>query len=353
MTKQLAFALFLLFAALLLIQQQPLAWAAAPMQAATPTPQAKEEETDAFTLDALAARLDALQAQVDEMAVLIAHHDEEMEAMMTEHHEAPTGGQANQVTTAVYLLDTAGLHDLDVRLNEEKELQPADAGRVARVARLLSSVSWPDDLSADAANLIDLLEQLAAALGEDDLEAAAPLATEAHEVQHDFSHAAEHWLGELKAPAEISDSTHQAFRVTSAVYLLDAAGLHDLDVRLNQEKELQPSDASRVAHVARLLTTVDWPEPLATQAVTLTQMLNELTTALADDDLASAAPLATQAHEVQHGLSHTAEQWLSETMGEHGHGEEEAPHNHAGEDNHHQEEGDEKEGDEHDHGSGG
>jgi hypothetical protein len=353
MTKQLAFGLILIFATILLVQQQPLAWAAASIQAATPTPQAEEEEADALTLEALAARLDALQAQVDEMAVVMMHHNEEMAAMMEEHHEGVADGYAHTVATALYLLDTAGLHDLDVRLNEEKALQPADAGRVAPIARLLSSVTWPDELATDAANLIDVLEQLAAALGDDDLENAAPLATQAHEVQHDFSHAAEQWLGEMGAPAEIDDKAGQSFRVTSAVYLLDTAGLHDLDVRLNEEKTLQPSDAGRVARLARLLTTVDWPAPLATQAMTLTQVLHDLTSALTDDDLATAAPLATQAHEVQHDLSHAAEQWLHEAMGEPGHHEEGASNNHAEAGDHHAEEGEEKEDGGHNHGSGG
>jgi len=322
MTKKLSFATILLLGAFLLLMWQPPALAAPFAQSSTPTPTPAEEAPAAAeetepTLQDLLARVDALQARIAELE----------EQMATAHS---TSADANQMTTAVYLLDTAGLHDLDVRLNEEEVIEPSDAGRVARVTRLLSSVDWPEALAADATALIDLLGQLVTALTEDDLAAAAPLATQVHETQHDFSHAVEHWLGEA---ATTHESAGQAFRVTSAVYLLDTAGLHDLDVRLNEEGVIEPSDAGRVARVARLLSSVDWPEPLVTKAMTLTNVLTELTTALTDDDLETAAPLATLAHDVQHDFSHAAEHWLGEAMGAHGEEEEgEEEMNGAGDD---------------------
>lgn len=324
--KKLIVTAALLLGAFLWVMPAPMT--AAPLaDEATPTP-AEEAATAAVTTTAattateptvaeLLARLDALQAQVDELE---AHH-------AADHTEA----DANQVGTAVYLLDTAGLHDLDVQLNEEKVINPSDAGRVTRLVRLLSSVVWPEALATDAHALQELLAQLATALTDDQVEEAAPLATQVHEAQHDFSHAVEHWLGEAETPTA---DAGQAFRVTSAVYLLDTAGLHDLDVRLNEEKVIDPSDAGKVARVARLLATVDWPDALATEAVTLTTVLSDLSTALADDNLEAAAPLATQAHEVQHDFSHGAEHWLGEQMG--------ADHEEAGA----------AEGDDHDHAAG-
>lgn len=288
---------------------------AAPFADSTPTPAPAEEPanavitetatTTATTLTDLQARIDALQAQVDELAA---------------HHAEPETTDVNQVTTAVYLLDTAGLHDLDVRLNEEGVIEPSDAGRVARVWRLLAAVAWPEPLATEIVTLTTALADLSTALENDDLAAAAPLATLVHETQHDFSHAVEHWAEDAHAPAH---SAGQAFRVTSAVYLLDTAGLHDLDVRLNEEEVIEAGDSGRVARVARLLGTVDWPEPLATEVVTLTTVLTDLATALENDDLATAAPLATQVHEVQHDFSHAAEHWLGELTGHH---DEEANH---------------------------
>lgn len=317
----------------------PVSMAAAPVAdetTPTPTPAAEVAATAVTTtavvteptVTELLARLDALQAQVDELA---AHH-------AAEH----TAADATQVGTAVYLLDTAGLHDLDVQLNEEKVINPGDAGRVTRLVRLLSSVVWPEALATDAHGVLALLDQLATALTDDQVDAAAPLATQVHEAQHDFSHAVEHWLREADAP---TPDAGQAFRVTSAVYLLDTAGLHDLDVRLNEEKVIDPADAGKVARVVRLLSTVDWPEPLATAAVTLTTVLRDLATALTDDNLEAAAPLATQVHEVQHAFSHAAEHWLGEQTG--GHGEDEV----EGADHH--EDGDATESDDHAEDEGG
>lgn len=309
MKKTVIFALLLIFGTIMLYQQPRLS--AAPLGhgegTATPegTPASGEgEAADADaepTLHDLAARIDALQAQVEELETHTA----------TASHETE---DATAVTTAVYLLDTAGLHALDVRLNEAKDLQPGDAGTVGRLARLLSSVVWPEELTGDAVSLIDLLNQLATALTNDDLTTAAPLATQVHEAQHAFSHAAEHWLADTQ---KMHNAAGQAFRVTSAVYLLDTVGLHGLAERLANEKDLQAGDAGTVTRVSRLLSTVDWPAPLATEAISLTTVLNDLATALTNDDLDSATPLADQAHEAQHAFSHAAEHWLADAMEEH------------------------------------
>jgi hypothetical protein len=311
MIKKLTVALLVIFALLTVLHQQPHLLAAPLWQSGTPTPApteepveesvdapAAEEMTAEPTISDLMGRIDALQAQVDQLTATI--------------HPAASPAE---VTTAVYLLDTAGLHGLDERLNGEGVIEASDAGNVGRVARLLSSVVWPEPLAADAAALVETLRQLASALRDDDLEAAAPLATQAHEDQHDFSHEAEHWLGE--ADVSTTPPAGQAFRVTSAVYLLDTAGLHGLDVRLNEEGVIEARDAGVVGRVARLLSSVDWPHDLSAAAADLIDVLTQLGAALANDDLAAAAPLATQAHEDQHAFSHEAEHWLGELTGEH------------------------------------
>ncbi|MEZ4661356.1 MAG: hypothetical protein R2911_27720 [Caldilineaceae bacterium] len=322
--RKITLAIVAVLGVLMLVQRAPLAWAAPAWQSATPTPAAEEEadheaehthneaapaETVAPTLEELAASVAELQAQVADL-----------QAQAAAAHQA-NAGLANEVTTAIYLLDTVGLHALDERLNgDEAVIEAGDSGMVSRVTGLLSSVAWPAELAADAHNLTDVLTQLATALADDNLDEAAPLATQAHEVQHGLSHAAEHWLGEMTADGMHSTdgAPGQAFRVTSAVYLLDSAGLHDLDVRLNEEQDLQAGDAGNVGRVAQLLSSVDWPEVLASDAMSMTTVLTDLATALADDDLETAAALATQAHEVQHDFSHAAEHWLADAMGAHG-----------------------------------
>lgn len=191
MAKRIIFSLcVLLFGGILLLRAQPLALAAPDFQRSTPTPVAEEEAaTEELILHELLARIEALEAQVAALS-----------------GQTASAAQINQVTTAVYLLDNAGLHDLDVRLNEEGLIQPYDRGRVARIARLLSTVDWPDAMAGDAETLISILTDLSMALADDDLETAAPLAVDAHELGHDLSHAAEHWLGEMSgAPGDHAD----------------------------------------------------------------------------------------------------------------------------------------------------
>lgn len=302
LTKQLAWVTLLLFTASLFWQ------AKLPVLAQTTTPTPVAESPLAPTADTaidtpgvadLQAQIDALQAQIDALGVSNTTADPAL---------------ANQVTTAIYLLDTAGLHDLDVRLNEEGVIDAGEAGHVARVGRLLSSVAWPELLATEALSLTTVLDELATALTNDDVATAAPLATQTHEIQHALSHSASDWLDTVDAPSTTS-TPGQAYRVTTAVYLLDTAGLHDLDVRLNEEGVIDAGDAGNVTRVARLLSTVDWPEPLATSAISLTTTLTELATALTNDDVATAAPLSTAVHELQHDFSHEAEHWLGETLG--------------------------------------
>ncbi|MCB0082967.1 MAG: hypothetical protein KDE47_18635, partial [Caldilineaceae bacterium] len=321
-TRKMALLVAAILGAAMLAPRAPLAWAAPAWQDATPTPAAAEEatpeaehthteteqaETAAPTLAELAANVAALQTQVADLQAQMGN--------------APQDGAAvtSQVATAVYLLDSVGLHDLDERLNGEGAIDAGDSGMISRVARLLSAVEWPPELAADAHSLIDVLNELATALGDDNVAEAAPLATQAHEVQHGLSHAAEHWLSEMTMGGQhgADSAPGQAFRVTSAIYLLDTVGLHDLDVRLNEEQDLQPGDAGTVERVAGLLSAVDWPEALASDAMSMTNVLTDLSTALADDDLETAAPLATQAHEVQHDFSHAAEHWLADATGAH------------------------------------
>ncbi len=299
--------LFILLA-LALSPSQPALLAARSAQSATPTPAAEAEPTAAPAVEGAA---DAAEPTMAEFLARL----ESLEATVAELQKAArvtSNAQINDINTAIYLLDSAGLHGIDVRLNEEKTIQPGDAGLVGRVARLLTTVDWPASLAVDAADLRSTLGALAGAMNEDNLEAAAPLATQAHEEQHDFSHHAEEWLAEAVV-VETADAAEGANGINTAIYLLDSAGLHEVDVRLNEEKTIQPGDSGQVDHVARLLTTVAWPEELAEEAALLQETLTALSAALEEDDLEAAAPLATQAHEEQHDFSHNAQAWLAET----------------------------------------
>lgn len=202
--KRMIFAItaLLLLLALALSPSNPTLFAAATQQNATPTP-ATEAEPTAIPATEAEAESEATHAEKGVAEPTIADlltRLESLEATVVELHAANISvhaaayTQANTANTAVYFLDSAGLHGLDVRLNEEGIIEPSDAGRVAQIARLLTTVEWPEGLAEDAAALYETLTALSAALGEDDVKTAASLATQAHEEQHDFSHEAQEWL---------------------------------------------------------------------------------------------------------------------------------------------------------------
>jgi hypothetical protein len=138
------------------------------------------------------------EPSVAELEARIAALEEQLAALSAGGSQGTAGidpqSQRFQVAAAVYFMDNAGLHDLDVRLNEEGVIEPGDAGRIERLARLLGAAPWPAEMQSTVAQLDTALAAYAEALTNDDLEAAKPLATEVHEVGHDLSHAVEAWL---------------------------------------------------------------------------------------------------------------------------------------------------------------
>jgi hypothetical protein len=116
--------------------------------------------------------------------------------------------QIFQVTVATYLMDAAGFHAMDDRINQEGLIEASDAAVVNRVNNLLAVTAWPEDMQAQVDSLRETLNQYAEALANDDVEAAKPLATQAHELQHDLSHAVEHWLGGMIGNGEHDAAEH-------------------------------------------------------------------------------------------------------------------------------------------------
>jgi hypothetical protein len=139
---------------------------------------------DPSAVAGLQSRLDGLQTRLDELGA-------EIEAMGAEEHAS----NPFEIGMAQYVMDTAGFHDMDETLNETKQVDPAYLSAVRRVHKILANTPWPEELHAEAEKFVELLAEFEAALEADDGERAAALATEVHEVQHDFSHAVDEWLG--------------------------------------------------------------------------------------------------------------------------------------------------------------
>lgn len=260
-------------------------------------------------------------------------HDDEATMADSADHAMATGepGQIFQVTIATYLMDTAGFHAMDERLNQEGTIEASDAGTVNRVNGMLAATTWPAELQTQVDALRETLSQYAEALANDDVEAAKPLATQTHELQHDLSHGVEHWLSAVTSSDAALSEQEQLFQVTIATYLMDTAGFHAMDDRLNQEGTIEASDAGVVNRVNGVLAATAWPAELQAQVDALRETLGQYAEALANDDVEAAKPLATQTHELQHDLSHGIENWLSgmSGSGEHDAGEHSQEHDHS------------------------
>lgn len=174
--------------------------------AACATDQAIVDEVSALSdeVGAVSQQMSGLQQQVDDLSADLEAVQAELEASAAEHEDAAgeSGEEAGSheasafaVAVAQYVMDTAGFHAMDVALNEGDSIDPSFASAVTRVHRVLSSTTWPEELESSAASFLKHLETFSEALADDDLETAAPLATEAHELQHDLSHGIDAWLG--------------------------------------------------------------------------------------------------------------------------------------------------------------
>ena len=153
-----------------------------------------EDQSD--RLSELGAQLADFSTSIEEMeaAVIEAEHDE-MEGESTTN--------TFEVAVAQYVMDNAGFHVMDDELAETSTVDPAYASTVMRVARVIGSMEWPPELAERADHLIEVLADFHSALLEDDAEAAAPLASMAHDSQHDFSGTISAWLsGEMSVESE-------------------------------------------------------------------------------------------------------------------------------------------------------
>ena len=113
----------------------------------------------------------------------------------------------------------------------------------------------------------------------------------------------------------------QVFQVVVAAYLMDTAGFHAMDERLNEEGRIEASDADVINRVSRVLTVTDWPEELKPQVEALQTILAQYAEVLSNDDVEAAKLLASQVHEAQHDLSHAIGSWVSGHSGEQGEAE--------------------------------
>ncbi|MDE0142477.1 MAG: hypothetical protein OXI80_11810 [Caldilineaceae bacterium] len=104
---------------------------------------------------------------------------------------------------------------------------------------------------------------------------------------------------------------YSIFDAVSAAYLLNKVDIHALNKRLKGGEGIMPGDAGQIKYLVPLLTAVDWPQELAEEAGALAETLTKLTAALADDDLESALPLSSTAHDEQHHFTDNVFDWFA------------------------------------------
>ena len=97
-------------------------------------------------------------------------------------------------------------------------------------------------------------------------------------------------------------------------YLLDQVDIHALHERLHEGDGIMPGDSGQYKRLVHLLSAVDFPPELAEEGTALVETLTQLASALADDDLESAIPLASAAHEAQHHFSSNVADWFDLTL---------------------------------------
>ncbi len=104
---------------------------------------------------------------------------------------------------------------------------------------------------------------------------------------------------------------YPVFDAIAAVYLVDQIDIHALYDQLHDGDGIMPGDSGQIKRLIPLLAAVNWPPELAEEGTKLVETLTQLAEALADDNLETAVPLASAAHEEQHHFSGSVADWFA------------------------------------------
>ncbi len=113
----------------------------------------------------------------------------------------------------------------------------------------------------------------------------------------------------VAAQADAHHSAQKA-QVMAVTFQLDKSGFHDLEESL--AAGTLPSGALGPVRRARIATeATEWPSALHDTSKKLVHHMKELEEALRAENVAKAAPLAKEVHELGHDLSSAVYSWLS------------------------------------------
>lgn len=110
-----------------------------------------------------------------------------------------SGNQNADVASAISILDSAGMHEIDESVNTKKEIPPTAQNTALHMQTVVLVTEWPSDLKSPAKKMADLFGKMAETLDspQPDMAKVGPAVKAAHDAWHDFSEAVwEHLAGE-------------------------------------------------------------------------------------------------------------------------------------------------------------
>ena len=109
------------------------------------------------------------------------------QAPLEQSLDASAAAQRAQMMITTYQLDTSGLHDLDVALNEQGQLVAGALGKVRKARIATQATAWPHEMEATANKLVAQMLLLEQGLRDENVAAAKGPAKEVHDIAHDLS----------------------------------------------------------------------------------------------------------------------------------------------------------------------
>lgn len=169
--------------------------------AQTTWPSELNEQAQAFNTS-LAEFAAALEANDITTAVELSEtaHDAQHELSHSIDHwmenvQAPVAdADPFDISVAQYFLDSAGFHAMATTLSETKTIDPTYLSKANRVYKVLMHTTWSSELNDQAQAFIISLGTFDAALEADNVADAVELSETVHDAQHEFSHSIDHWM---------------------------------------------------------------------------------------------------------------------------------------------------------------
>lgn len=94
------------------------------------------------------------------------------------------------IASAIAILDSAGMHEIDESVNIKKEIPPTAQNTALHMQTVILVTEWPSGLKEPAKKMAALFGTMADTLDtpQPDMAKVGPAVKAAHDAQHDFSH---------------------------------------------------------------------------------------------------------------------------------------------------------------------